>query len=245
MSETTIDPLDALGCSHVPSIFENARLDTVDLTTGAAIRQAVKAAQMVVDREASALLLSGRPGCGKSHVAASTAHALTAPSWARYRHAVLARQEIEATTEPDRYAFTDTPRALARRAEERAWAWHLRECPRWFNVPAMLGRLRREIGADDRKAERELAEILDAPGALVLDDLGAEKASEWSLAILFELVDACYGENRPIIVTSNLSARDLATSGYDRIVSRLADDGVLLTMASAKDYRLRRRKSLA
>lgn len=245
MSDTTFDPLDTLGCSHVPSIFEFARLDTVDLTAGAAIRQAVKAARMVVDREASALLLSGRPGCGKSHVAASAAHALTAPSWARYRQAVLARQEIEATTEPDRYAFTDTPRALARRDEDRAWAWQLRECPRWFNVPAMLGRLRREIGADDRKAERELAEFLDAPGAMVLDDLGAEKPSEWSLSILFELVDACYGENRPIIVTSNMSARDLATSGYDRIVSRLADDGVLLTMASAKDYRLRRRKSLA
>ena len=65
---------------------------------------------------------------------------------------------------------------------------------------------------------------------LALDDVGAERATEWALEELAILVDARYGRSLPTILTSNYAASELAgkygvadpTIGQ-RIVSRLMD----------------------
>jgi DNA replication protein DnaC len=60
-------------------------------------------------------------------------------------------------------------------------------------------------------------------GLLVLDDLGAEKASEWTQERLYSVVDHRYANCMPLIVTGNLPPAKLAEQTGDRTASRLAE----------------------
>ncbi len=56
---------------------------------------------------------------------------------------------------------------------------------------------------------------------LCLDDLGAEKQSDWSNQELFKLIDYRYTKGKIIIATSNMSIKDLECDS--RIIDRLND----------------------
>jgi DNA replication protein DnaC len=58
-------------------------------------------------------------------------------------------------------------------------------------------------------------------GLLLLDDLGAEKPSEWTGEVLYRIIDSRYNYERPTIVVSNLPPAELAKQIGDRLASRL------------------------
>jgi DNA replication protein DnaC len=58
---------------------------------------------------------------------------------------------------------------------------------------------------------------------LVLDDLGAEKASEWTQERLYSIVDDRYANCQALIVTSNLPPGKLSDQTGERTASRLAE----------------------
>lgn len=58
---------------------------------------------------------------------------------------------------------------------------------------------------------------------LVLDDLGANKSSEWAEEAMFRLVDERYRERKPLIITTNLPINQLP----QRVMSRLASGHVI------------------
>lgn len=58
---------------------------------------------------------------------------------------------------------------------------------------------------------------------LVLDDLGAEKASEWTQERLYSIIDHRYALCLPLIVTSNLPPAKVAEQTGQRTASRLAE----------------------
>lgn len=58
---------------------------------------------------------------------------------------------------------------------------------------------------------------------LVIDDIGAEKPSEWTQERLYSIVDHRYSNCLPLIVTSNLPPRKLGTQTGERVASRLAE----------------------
>jgi DNA replication protein DnaC len=58
---------------------------------------------------------------------------------------------------------------------------------------------------------------------LVLDDVGAEKASEWTQERIYSVIDHRYANCLPLIVTSNLPPGKLAEQTGDRSASRLAE----------------------
>lgn len=75
---------------------------------------------------------------------------------------------------------------------------------------------------------------------LVLDDLGAEKPTEYTCARLLALLDRRHQVGHPTIVTSNLDLNDLGLRmGDDRIPSRLADWSDIVVLRST-DYRVER-----
>ncbi len=57
---------------------------------------------------------------------------------------------------------------------------------------------------------------------LLLDDVGAVKASDWSRGRLAQLIDWRWQHRRPLIVTTNLTGDLLAVHLGERAVSRLA-----------------------
>jgi len=59
---------------------------------------------------------------------------------------------------------------------------------------------------------------------LILDDLGAEKTTDYATEILDRIIDFRYSENKITIVTTNFDVKTLMRApGYGRIVSRLLD----------------------
>ena len=64
----------------------------------------------------------------------------------------------------------------------------------------------------------EIMERLSMCGVLLLDDLGAEKPSEFSRETLGLIVDRAYREESPVIVTSNFDFKGLAERIDDRTV---------------------------
>lgn len=63
-----------------------------------------------------------------------------------------------------------------------------------------LRRLRDSFDGDG--TEGGIIGSLSTCDLLVLDDLGKEKPTEWAVSMLYQLVDARYNEDRPIVVTS-------------------------------------------
>lgn len=71
---------------------------------------------------------------------------------------------------------------------------------------------------------------------LIIDDLGAEKISEWSRQVVYLLIDRRYRDCKQTIITSNLSIQALANQLDARIASRISEMGSILEMEN-KDYR--------
>lgn len=84
-------------------------------------------------------------------------------------------------------------------------------------------------------------------GLLILDDLGAERVTDWQLDVVARIVEHHYDRNETnTIVTSNYSPADLARRlGKDdpiqgeRIVSRLIEGAIKLKLDRA-DLRVRK-----
>lgn len=68
---------------------------------------------------------------------------------------------------------------------------------------------------------------------LLLDDLGAEKGSEWTTERLYLLVNRRWLEGRPTIVTTNVPADELESALDPRLYSRLVDGAHALRLTGA------------
>lgn len=91
---------------------------------------------------------------------------------------------------------------------------------RVYTAPEMFDLIRDDY---DHKDSYNLERILANRGLLIIDDLGAEKASEWVSETMFKIVDKRYREVLPTIITSNLDLGELSERLGDRISSRIAE----------------------
>ncbi|MCV2458258.1 ATP-binding protein [Streptomyces sp. ICN988] len=92
---------------------------------------------------------------------------------------------------------------------------------RWRATTAadLYANLRPRPGHD---TERELETVSRYP-LLILDDLGAAKASEWVEEVTYRLINRRYNLVLPTLITTNLAMRDLREHLGDRVASRLAE----------------------
>lgn len=94
-------------------------------------------------------------------------------------------------------------------------------------VPEMLDKLRPNAdGASD------IGQFQCAP-VLALDDLGAEKQTEWTDEQLYRLADFRHTRNLPTIITSNLYPEQLEARYGERLCRRLFEDAALLRIDHA------------
>lgn len=91
----------------------------------------------------------------------------------------------------------------------------------------------------------EIMDRLSRAGMLVLDDLGAEKPSEFSRETLGLIVDRAYREESSLIVTSNFDFEGLAERIDERTADRLAElcQAVKLSGSSYRQKRALERAS--
>lgn len=156
-------------------------------------------------------LLCGATGRGKTHLAAAVLR-----EWIATGHASRMR----------RYA-------LREEAEISAW---------FCELPGLLAEIRRSFGDRENggRNERALVKPLREARALVLDDLGAERVSAWTLSVVYEVVNHRLARLMPTIVTTNVSIDDI--HGWDpRIASRLAS--LAIVRLEGPDRRLERARA--
>ena len=92
-----------------------------------------------------------------------------------------------------------------------------------YSLPRLLAQIRSTYDDDSGNSHVGLLDRLTAVDLLHIDDVGAEKTSEWVLEQLYSIVNARYEEERSIIITTNLERDELATQINERTVSRLEE----------------------
>lgn len=144
------------------------------------------------------LYLFGPWGTGKTHLAVATARDLIEATPDLFG----ARQDESSTIyQPDREDY----RGLY--------------CS-FFSVVELLDLWR--PGSDEKRRQGDwLFYRAKADDLVVLDDIGAEKATEWTGDRLYAVVDARYRNQKATIFTTNCSEKELVDNGYGRIVSRI------------------------
>lgn len=108
-----------------------------------------------------------------------------------------------------------------------------------------------DILADIRKAydltdlsEAQILDVYKKVDLLVIDDLGKEKCSDWSVSTLYQIINDRYEQLKPTIITTNYNENMLINrqsvnnddSTIRAIVSRLHECTDVVTMMG-KDYR--------
>lgn len=105
--------------------------------------------------------------------------------------------------------------AAARLANDAGWDVRIHD------VTTLLQQMRPGQDGGDELFARALA-----CDALVLDDLGGEKVSDWTVERLYSLINQRWLDQRPVLATSNLDPQALSEALGQRTYDRLRDDAV-------------------
>jgi DNA replication protein DnaC len=91
-----------------------------------------------------------------------------------------------------------------------------------YSLPRLLNEIR-----DTHRAERSHVDLLDrltAVDLLHIDDVGAERTTDWVLEELYSIVNARYEDERSMVITTNILDREaLCEQITERTVSRLTE----------------------
>lgn len=94
----------------------------------------------------------------------------------------------------------------------------------FVTVPELMADIRKAVQSNE---DTELMQLVTEAEMLVLDDLGAERSTDWVMEQLFVIINARYLANRQTIITSNYAPNELIRQmgglPGQRIVSRLAE----------------------
>lgn len=110
-----------------------------------------------------------------------------------------------------------------------------------FSLPSLLARIRATFDDGDKGAlsQIQLVQRLTSVDLLHIDDVGAEKTSEWVLEQLYEIVNKRYEDDRSIVITTNLDHAALVAQIGERTTSRLEEMCEVLPL-NGPDARQRR-----
>ena len=92
-----------------------------------------------------------------------------------------------------------------------------------YSLPRLLTEIRATYDDARTTSHDDLIDRLIAVDLLQIDDVGAEKTSEWVLEELYTIVNGRYENERSIVVTTNLERDELAAQITERTVSRLEE----------------------
>ena len=166
----------------------------------------------VANTEPKSLYLCGDRGVGKTHLACAIA-----------RFSAENREPVRYSEIGERITFKVSASTL----------------PMYISVPVLLMEIRDSFKNDSAMSEKKLIEKYGSAPFLILDDLGVEKTTDWSLQTLYTLINRRYEEELVTIITSNLSLKELAEKVGDRIASRIAEMCEVKVM-KGEDRRLKR-----
>jgi len=109
---------------------------------------------------------------------------------------------------------------------------------RFTTVPRLLMEIRESFKEGSYESEKTIVDrYVDYP-ILILDDLGADRATEWAIETLYLIIDGRDSNLRPTLITTNLSVKDIEHHYGARIASRIS--GMRIINIGLPDYRKKR-----
>lgn len=161
--------------------------------------QAFAAKGLDIIQNGYGLFLQGPVGTGKSHLIVSVLRSL------------LENNITHFGVQPGKYGFVDEP------------VYDGYYCS-MISVVDLLGTLRESFGNDQLKvAARNMLHRARCDAVVILDDIGAEKPSEFVEEQLYALIDLRYRMNRSICFTTNCTLKQLESQIGSRSVSRIIE----------------------
>lgn len=112
--------------------------------------------------------------------------------------------------------------------------------PIFITIPELLMKIRSCFSLNE--GEESIVRKYSDCSLLVLDDLGVEKTSDWSLQTLYIILNNRYSEQLQTIITSNLTIDEIGEKMGDRIASRIAGMCKIVKL-TGKDRRLKNGKT--
>ena len=92
-----------------------------------------------------------------------------------------------------------------------------------YSLPRLLAEIRATFETDSEGSYVDFLDRLAAVDLLHVDDVGAERTSDWVLEQLYAIVNARYEDERSVIITTNLERDALVEQIKERTVSRLEE----------------------
>ncbi len=118
---------------------------------------------------------------------------------------------------------------------------------KFTRIVDLLAEIRKTFDENEQyrtENESELIHRYTSVPLLVIDDLGAEKTTDWVRQILYQIIDERWLEQKPLIITSNLNLDEIEARFEERIASRI---GGMCQLIETKpyDHRLESKRSNA
>lgn len=110
----------------------------------------------------------------------------------------------------------------------------------FLTTPDLLDRIRSTYSRESSESEKDLVQAVKDIDLLVLDDLGAERPSDWVREKLFTIINHRHDECMPTIFTSNLAPKELAEHLGERTAWRIVE---MSTVIHVSGPNLRDRKT--
>ena len=104
-------------------------------------------------------------------------------------------------------------------------------------VPDLLAKMKASFNLKDGRAG-ELVEAAKNAPLLVLDDLGAESAKDWTIELVYVLINHRYEHMLPTVITTNYDGTRIDAVFGKRVSSRLSEMTVPVNIR-AEDYRMK------
>jgi DNA replication protein DnaC len=111
----------------------------------------------------------------------------------------------------------------------------------YWNVPELFLELRRIISGQSEENEAELLDRARGVDLLVLDDVGAERTSEFVMDRLYVIINGRYENETATIITTNRTLDELRQQLGPRITSRICEMCVPIEFPEG-DYRIQHLK---
>lgn len=106
----------------------------------------------------------------------------------------------------------------------------------FYHFPALIADIKKGMGQEDiRKKVDESLEEMKGSDLVIIDDLGAERDSDFTSSIIDDIMQYC--EDKAMIVTTNLTGTELTEKYKERFMSRLGKNGNSIVFKNIADHR--------
>lgn len=91
------------------------------------------------------------------------------------------------------------------------------------SINSLLERIKKTYNTFGKEGEDTILSGLANADLLVLDDLGTEQYSNWTISKIYNIIDSRYRNGLPIIITTNYSIEELKDKYGERTVDRILE----------------------